>query len=59
MTEKIHGNNSLICDNCGDGEEEFDSWQDLQEYIKDNDWQTKFTNYKWMHFCPNCREDKQ
>ena len=52
MTEKIHGNNSLICDNCGDGEEEFDSWQDLKEYIKDNDWETKFTNYKWIHFCP-------
>ncbi len=41
MLEKSHNKHALICDNCGDGVEEFESYDDLQDYIRQEGWKIR------------------
>ena len=34
MLDKQHGKTVFICDNCGDGTQEFDDYNEGQSYIK-------------------------
>lgn len=56
MIDTIHKKKALICDNCGDGAEKFESWQDLQDYIRENGWKAKRVDGEWVHYCNVCRE---
>jgi len=54
MIDKQYGRLSIICDNCGDGKEGFKTFDDVQEYIKDNDWKQTNRNGIWEHYCCDC-----
>ena len=56
MLDKQHGKTVFICDNCGDGTQEFNNYNEGQSYIKNEGWQTKYINGERTHYCPDCRE---
>lgn len=64
MIDKQHGKYIGWCDACGNdagekGQEEFETWEDCKDWIKEN-WQIKF-NYEtqeWEHFCDRCKGAK-
>ena len=56
MIEKVYGKKfEVTCDNCGEGEE-WDSWEDAMNYLKNEGWQYVNKNGSWFHYCPECQE---
>jgi len=58
MIEKIYKNNYMLtCDNCGEGEE-FDSWVDVIEFMREEGWRMKLVGGEWEHYCSECQESE-
>ena len=47
----------VTCDNCGDGQE-FDSWADVMEFMREEGWRKKLVGGEWEHYCPECQESE-
>ena len=56
MIDKQHNKTVFICDNCGDGTEEYDNYNEAQHEAKEDGWQKKYINGKCMNYCPLCSE---
>ena len=56
MIDRQHNKTVFICDNCGDGTEEFDNFNEGMQYIKQEGWKLSNVSGVWVHYCPICRE---
>jgi len=59
MIDKAKGKYYGICDCCGEITDDFDSWQDCIDWIKDN-WKTKYNivEQEWEQLCEHCKKLK-
>lgn len=53
------GNFTITCDHCG-WDEDIESgehdWDDVMEFISDNEWTSHKTKSGWEHICPECSD---
>ena len=57
MIDRIYGNKfQLTCNNCGNGDE-FDSWAEVLDFLKTEDWITKIVNKEYYHYCSDCKNE--
>ncbi|KXG78258.1 hypothetical protein [Thermotalea metallivorans] len=55
MIEKIYGKRYLlICDNCGEGAEKA-NWQEVLEFLREEEWQKIRVDQEWHHYCKDCK----
>lgn len=54
MIEKQYGLYHLECDACSECVDDFETYQDTLDYIKENDWKIKKEGDTYIHLCDDC-----
>jgi len=56
MIEKNGGRFTLVCDNCGErDDEDFSDFQDAVDFKKSSEWSSKKQYGEWFDICPKCK----
>lgn len=56
MIDKSYNKYILVCDNCLDTDGEiYDSFEDVLETLKGNEWKTLKENEEWVNLCKDCQ----
>jgi len=57
MIDRLHGCYVLYCDYCGqEADEDFETFDSVVDYKKENGWKSKMTAQGWNDCCPECQE---
>jgi hypothetical protein len=57
IQRRVYSNrHELTCDNCGNSEQGFLSFNEAADWAKENDWKARKNGDEWENWCPDCME---
>lgn len=57
--QSYRGHHGVTCDSCSESTEEFDSFDEAIQAIKDLGWKISREQGEWTHTCAGCLEKPQ